>query len=372
MTPRAPGTLVLPRGLDQTTTRLYIRPLDITWGPPPESGRTWSFAGGRAWFSWVELAVRTGNSVTRYRLSVDEATDWAAGIGSWAEQRLGSFFDGYAAKLLPFAGLALDRPCVMGVVNVTPDSFSDGGDYATAEAAIARGQAQIAEGADLLDIGGESTRPGSDTVPDEAEIARVQPVIAALAGEGVLVSSDTRKASVMQAAIKAGARIVNDVSALTFDPDALNTVAAARVPVVLMHALGDPKTMQHDPRYVDAALDVFDYLEERVAAVVAAGVPRAHIMVDPGVGFGKTLDHNLAVLSQLSLLKGLGVGVLLGVSRKSFIGRIAGVQNPKERLPGSLATLLHGLDQGADMVRIHDVAETIQAIALWRSLRNVS
>jgi dihydropteroate synthase len=188
----------------------------------------------------------------------------------------------------------------------------------------------------------------------------------------VLVSSDTRKASVMQAAITAGARIVNDVSALTFDPDALRTAAAARVPVVLMHALGDPKTMQNDPRYVDAALDVFDYLEERVAVVAAAGIPRSQIMVDPGVGFGKGLDHNLAVLSQLSLFRGLGVGVLLGVSRKSFIGRIAGVQNPKERLPGSLATMLHGLDQGVDMVRVHDVAETVQAIALWRSLRNVS
>jgi dihydropteroate synthase len=360
----------LPGALDPSFARLYIRPLGIQWGAAPAEAR--SFAGGRAWFSWVELAVRTDKAISRYCLNADEALSWAGSIGSWAEQRLDAFFDSYAAELPPFAGLALDRPRIMAVVNVTPDSFSDGGDYATPEAAIARGRAQISAGADLLDIGGESTRPGSDTVPDEAEIARVRPVIAALVGQGALVSSDTRKASVMRAAFAAGARIVNDVSALTFDPMALRTVADARVPVVLMHALGDPKTMQNDPRYVDAALDVFDYLEERVAAAVAAGIPRSAIMVDPGVGFGKTLDHNRAVLTQLALLKGLGVGVLLGVSRKSFIGRIAGVENPKDRLPGSLATLLHGLDQGADVVRVHDVAETVQAIALWRSVRQAS
>ena len=184
------------------------------------------------------------------------------------------------------------------------------------------------------------------------------------------ISIDTRKAAVMTAALASGARVVNDVSALTFDAKSLATVAAARSPVILMHAQGDPKTMQHDPRYEDAALDVFDYLEERVEAVVAAGIPRADILVDPGVGFGKTLDHNLAVLSELALLKGLGVGVLLGVSRKSFIGKIADVPSPKQRLAGSLAAMLHGLDQGVDMVRVHDVAETVQAVALWRALRH--
>jgi dihydropteroate synthase len=360
----------LPSALDPLCARLYVRPLGIQWGPIPADALP--FAGGRAWFTWAELAVRNSDDIRRYRVPIEVLRRWASGIGPWAEERVASFLDAYATQLKSFAGLALDRPRIMGVVNVTPDSFSDGGDYATADAAIACGRAQIAAGADLLDIGGESTRPGSDTVADDAEIVRVRPVIAALTGERALVSSDTRKAHVMEAAIAAGARIINDVSALTFDPDSLKTVAAAHVPVVLMHALGDPKTMQNDPRYSDAALDVFDYLEERVAAVVAAGMPRSDIMVDPGVGFGKTLDHNRAVLSQLSLLKGLGVGVLLGVSRKSFIGRIANVQNPKERLPGSLAALLHGLDQGADMVRVHDVAETVQAIALWQSLRNVS
>jgi len=260
----------------------------------------------------------------------------------------------------------------MGVLNVTPDSFSDGGDYASPAAALARGRAMIAAGADVLDIGGESTRPGSDTVPNDEEISRVLPVIGPLAGEGVLISSDTRKSAVMSATVAAGARIINDISALTFDPNGLQTIVALRVPIVLMHAAGDPKTMQKDPRYRDASLDVFDYLEGRVNAAVAAGIPRSDILVDPGIGFGKGLDHNLGLLSELALLKGLGVGVLLGVSRKSFIGRVSGVQNPKDRLPGSLAAALHGLDQGVDVVRVHDVPETIQAIALWRAARNVS
>jgi dihydropteroate synthase len=361
----------LPRSLDPEAARLYVRPLDIVWGAPP-SGEAFAFAGGRAWFSWVELAVRAGGNVARYRAPATDVHRWAQGLGLWAEERVAAFLAAHADPLKPFAGLALDRPRIMGVVNVTPDSFSDGGDFAAPAAAIARGLAMVEAGADILDVGGESTRPGSDAVPDADEIARVLPVIEPLAEAGALVSSDTRKSAVMKAAIGAGARIVNDVSALTFDSKSLHAVAAARVPVVLMHALGDPKTMQQDPRYVDAPLDVFDQLEARVAAAVAAGIPRSGILVDPGIGFGKTMAHNLAILSELALLKGLGVGVLIGVSRKSFIGRISGARNPKERLPGSLAVALHGLDRGADVLRVHDVAETVQALALWRALRNVS
>ena len=360
----------LPSALDPLLARLYVRPLGIQWGAVPADA--WPFAGGHAWFTWAELAIRTGDDVRRYRLSVDVLRRWASGIGVWAETRVVSFLDAYATPLPPFAGLSLDRPRIMGVLNVTPDSFSDGGEYASPEAAMARGRAMLAAGADVLDVGGESTRPGSDTVADNEEIARVLPVIKPLAGEGILISSDTRKSAVVKAAVGAGARIVNDISALTFDAKSLPTVTSLRVPVVLMHASGDPKTMQKNPRYRDASLDVFDYLEERVAAALATGIPRSNIMVDPGIGFGKGLDHNLALLAELALLKGLGVGVLLGVSRKSFIGRVSGVQNPKDRLPGSLAAMLHGLDQGVDMIRVHDVPETVQAIAMWRAARNVS
>lgn len=360
----------LPSALDPSVARLYVRPLGIQWGAVPADALP--FAGGRAWFAWAELAIRNGDDVCRYRVSVDVLRRWASSVGMWVETRVVSFLAAYATPSQPFAGLALDRPRIMGVLNVTPDSFSDGGDYASPEAALARGRAMIAAGADILDIGGESTRPGSDTVADNEEIARVLPVIKPLAGEGILISSDTRKSAVMTATVGAGARIVNDISALTFDAKSLTTVAALRVPIVLMHAAGDPKTMQKDPRYRDASLDVFDYLEERINAAVAAGIPRSDILVDPGIGFGKALDHNLALLSEIALLKGLGVGVLLGVSRKSFIGRVSGVQNPKDRLPGSLAAALHGLDQGVDVVRVHDVPETVQAISLWRAARNVS
>ena len=360
----------LPSALDPLLARLYVRPLGIQWGVVPTDALP--FAGGRAWFTWAELAIRNGDDVRRYRVSVDVLRRWASGIGEWAEGRVASFIAAYATQPPPFAGLGLDRPRIMGVINVTPDSFSDGGDYASADAAVAHGRAMLAAGADVLDVGGESTRPGSDTVADNEEIARVLPVIGPLAGEGSLISSDTRKSVVMKAAVGAGARIVNDISALTFDAKSLPTVTSLRVPVVLMHASGDPKTMQKDPRYRDASLDVFDYLEERVAAAVAAGIPRSDILVDPGIGFGKGLEHNLALLAELALLKGLGVGVLLGVSRKSFIGRVSGVQNPKDRLPGSLAAMLHGLDQGIDMIRVHDVPETAQAIAMWRAARNVS
>jgi dihydropteroate synthase len=256
----------------------------------------------------------------------------------------------------------------MGIVNVTPDSFSDGGDHAEAEAAIARGRAQLAAGADLVDIGGESTRPGSAPVPAELEIARIVPVIRALAGEGAVVSVDSRHAAVMAAALEAGARLVNDITALTGDPASLALVAGRGCPAVLMHMLGEPATMQRDPRYLDAPLDLYDYLEQRIAACRAAGIAVADLAIDPGIGFGKTLAHNLELIDRLALFHGLGVPILLGVSRKSFIGRLSRGEPPKQRLAGSLAAALAGFDRGCQIVRVHDVAETVQARALWSAL----
>ena len=270
----------------------------------------------------------------------------------------------------PICGLSLDRPRLMGVLNVTPDSFSDGGLHLDADAAVARAHAMVAAGADILDIGGESTRPGADPVPEAEEIARVVPVIAALRGGGVTtpISIDTRKAAVARAAFAAGADLFNDVSALSFDPESLGLAAASGRPVCLMHAKGDPKTMQDAPAYDDVLVEVFDFLAGRVAAAEAAGIPRARILVDPGIGFGKTVAHNLALIRGLALLHGLGCAILVGASRKRFIGAVGGAPEPAGRVPGSLAVALEALRQGAQVLRVHDVDETRQAVALWSAL----
>jgi dihydropteroate synthase len=268
-----------------------------------------------------------------------------------------------------WAGFALDHPLVMGVVNVTPDSFSDGGAFLDPAAAIAHGRALIAAGADMLDIGGESTRPGAVAISPEIEIGRVVPVIRALVEAGAVVSVDTRHAAVMAAALDAGARIVNDVTGLG-DPDALALVAARQVPVVLMHMQGEPPTMQRAPRYDVPALDLFDYFEARLAACAAAGLDRGLILIDPGIGFGKTLADNLALLGDLALLRATGCGVLLGVSRKSFIGTLGQAPRTGDRLPGSLAAGLEGVRHGADVLRVHDVAETVQALRVLRALES--
>ena len=267
-------------------------------------------------------------------------------------------------------GLTLDRPRIMGILNVTPDSFSDGGRHAGRDAALARAQALLAAGADILDVGGESTRPGSDAVPEDEELARVLPVIAGLRDAGVTapISIDTRKAAVAEAALAAGADLWNDVSALGHDPDSLARAAASGRPVCLMHAQGDPKTMQAAPAYGDVLLEVADYLEARVAAAEAAGIPRGRILVDPGIGFGKTVAHNLALIRGLALLHGTGCAILFGASRKRFIGALGEAPDPLERLPGSLAVALEALRQGAQVLRVHDVAETRQALALWSAL----
>lgn len=269
-----------------------------------------------------------------------------------------------------FGGLALSgaggRPKIMGILNATPDSFSDGGDYTDPEKAIARGRAMHAAGADIIDVGGESTRPGADPVPVAVELDRVMPVVTALAGEGFPVSIDTRNAAVMRAAIDAGAQIVNDVSALAHDPDACSTLAGSDANVVLMHMQGVPETMQQAPQYGDVVLDVYDALAERVAACEAAGIERSRVCVDPGIGFGKTVAQNMVLISGLAIFQGLGCPVMIGVSRKSFVGSITGGSNPKDRLAGSLAAMLVALDQGAQIVRVHDAAETAQAVTLWQ------
>lgn len=267
-----------------------------------------------------------------------------------------------------WAGLRLDRPRLMGIVNVTPDSFSDGGQFAESSAAIEHGLRLVEEGADIIDVGGESTRPGADPVPVAEEIDRTIPVVAALAKAGALVSIDTRHPGTMIAAIDAGAGIVNDVTALTGDPDSADVVARRRVPVVLMHMRGEPRTMQARPHYDDAVTDIRTYLAGRLAHCVKAGIAEDAVALDPGIGFGKTVAHNLELLRGLPALAALGRPLLVGASRKSFIGRLGGDAPATNRLGGSLAAALFAAANGARLLRVHDVAATRQALAIWQAL----
>jgi dihydropteroate synthase len=264
------------------------------------------------------------------------------------------------------AGLTLDRPRIMGILNVTPDSFSDGGRFFDPAAALAQGAA-LAAVSDILDIGGESTRPGAAEVALGDEIARTAPVIAALRAAGVTapVSIDTRKAAVARAALEAGAGIVNDVAALGHDPALAPLVAETGVPVILMHSRGTPETMNDLAVYDDVVVEVFHELAAMVARAVAAGIARDRIVVDPGIGFAKTAAQNVALIARLSALHGLGVPVLLGASRKRFIGTIGQAPDPDARVPGSLAVALAGVAQGAQVIRVHDAVQTRQALALW-------
>jgi dihydropteroate synthase len=267
-----------------------------------------------------------------------------------------------------FAGLSLDRPRIFGIINVTPDSFSDGGETFDVERAIRRGKKMIEDGADVLDVGGESTRPGANPVTVEEEISRIEPIVRALASMGAVISIDTRRAEVMAAAIEAGAKIVNDVTALTGDPDSIELISRSGQSVIVMHMQGEPSTMQDNPHYDDPAVEVLDFLKNRIMACKDAGISYGRIAVDPGIGFGKTLGHNLDILKRLEIYRDLGCPVMLGASRKSFISMISLGQAPKDRIPGSLAAVLYAWASGVRLFRVHDVAETRQALDVWQSI----
>ena len=261
--------------------------------------------------------------------------------------------------------LVLDRPLVCGIVNVTPDSFSDGGDHFDAAAAIAHGLQLVGQGADLLDIGGESTRPGAAPVGEDEECRRVIPVIEALARQTrVPISIDTSKPGVMRAAVAAGAGLINDVYALRLD-GALDAAAELQVPVCLMHMQGEPRSMQADPHYDEVVADIKRFLADRIFTCELAGIPRKRLLVDPGFGFGKTLEHNLALLRELQQLANLGAPLLVGLSRKSFLGALSGRQDPAERVYASVAAALIAAQRGAAILRVHDVAATVDALTVW-------
>jgi dihydropteroate synthase len=264
--------------------------------------------------------------------------------------------------------LVLDRPRIMGIINVTPDSFADGGEHATVDAAIAHGLQLAEEGADILDIGGESTRPGAQDVSIDEELRRVIPVIEALAKQTALpISVDTSKLEVMRAAVAAGAGMINDVHGLRRE-GALDAAAALRVPVVLMHMLGEPRSMQDAPQYDDVVADVHRFLAERIFAAEMAGIAKKNLVVDPGFGFGKTSAHNLLLLAQLERFTELGVPVLAGLSRKKTIGELTGRDDPHQRVHGSVAAALIAAQRGAKLLRVHDVAATVDALKLWNAV----
>jgi dihydropteroate synthase len=343
--------------------KLYLRPIGFLYGDIAIEAVTEDvslpLAGSTIAFTAAELIEGVPSSTERRLLSAKE-------LAASRDADLTRLLKRIIAPRPPFAGLSPTRPLIMGIVNVTPDSFSDGGLYDTAEGAVVRAAELVAGGADIVDVGGESTRPGSDTVEENEELSRVLPVLEGLAGLHAAISIDTRKAGVARAAAKAGARIFNDVSALTYDPDSLKVAAETGMDVVLMHAKGEPKTMQDDPRYDDVALEVYDYLESRIAAAVAAGIGLDKIAIDPGIGFGKTIAHNLQLMANLTLFHGLGVPILVGASRKRFIGEVGQKNEPRLREPGSYAAAIAAASQGAQMLRVHDVAGTAQALEVWR------
>lgn len=327
----------------------YFRPIPSL--DPARPAGALPLAGGPAWFDRVEVLARGAAPEIRP----------AADLPAQMRARL-------TAPRAAICGVAMDRPRLMGILNVTPDSFSDGGLHNAPAAALSHAWVMEAE-ADFIDIGGESTRPGAADVPVAEEIRRTAPVIAAMRAAGLPapISIDTRKAPVARAALDAGAGMVNDVSGLGFDAGLAPLVAHRGAALCIMHSVDTPATMQDDPRYGDVLLDVYDFLAERVARAEGAGVAREHIIVDPGIGFGKTLAHNLALLARISLFHGLGCPILLGVSRKRMIGAVGRVAEARARAPGSIAVALAGVAQGVQILRIHDVAETAQALRLHQA-----
>jgi dihydropteroate synthase len=343
--------------------KTYLRPTAFVDTPVGFDGQVARLAGGMSYFSAYEVITVEGGKRTSSKLvPVDRIEDHPA-IAQIMAPRL--------PLVLGTRTIRLDQPQVMGILNMTPDSFSDGGKHdGDVEAAAAAGFAMDAAGAAIIDVGGESTRPNAKPVWEGDEIKRTQPVIARLARGGATVSIDSRKASVMEAALSAGAMLVNDVSALCFDKQALALMARSVCPVVIMHSPDAAKSLHDGPAGIDPLIETYDWLEARIDTLVETGIDRSRIIVDPGIGFGKSVSANLAILNGLSLFHGLGCPVLLGASRKRFIGALSNEAPVDARLGGSIAVAMKAAEQGAQIIRVHDVPETVQALRVWRGLRD--
>lgn len=360
------------------TQKIYIRPIAIAESPQSEEGGAIRLAGGMVYAGRFALVVRDGTRVTsRIRVSAPDMPGAlsalpealrADGEAQWADLQRA-----HAPLQLGARTIRLDQPQVMGILNVTPDSFSDGGKFLDKpDEANAHAAAMLEAGAAIIDVGGESTRPGAPAVWEGDEKKRVIPAIETLARAGAAISIDSRHASVIEAALAAGAHLVNDVSALRHDPLSMELVAKSGAPVVLMHAPGNAEDLHAEAGYADVVLDVFDDLRERRDAAIAGGIAREKIVLDPGIGFGKTLAENLSLINALPLFHALGQPLLLGASRKRMIGALSNEALSHERLGGSVALAMKGFEAGVQIVRVHDVVETVQAMRVWRGLRDAA
>lgn len=357
---------------------VYIRPIALAESPQSEEGEAIRLGGGLVYASRFALIVRDGGTiVSRRRLGMAEMAAAVAALPDAlaveAQAQWENLSRGHAPLVCGARTLRLDQPQIMGILNVTPDSFSDGGKFLDKpDAAIEHAHGMLAAGAAIIDVGGESTRPGASAVWEGDEVKRVVPVIESLAAAGAALSIDSRRSLVIEAALAAGAHLVNDVSAMRHDPRTVEIVARSGAPVVLMHAPGDASDLHADGEYGDVVLDVFDALRTRRDAALAAGIAREKILLDPGIGFGKSLAENLALINALPLFHALGQPLLFGASRKRMIGALSNEAPAHKRMGGSLAVAVRAMEAGCQMVRVHDVAETVQAFHVWRGLRDAA
>lgn len=358
--------------------RLYIQPLTLAGGPQAVEGDAVRLAGGMAYAHLFAVTVMRDGAVALRELAsarnmADALSRLPEGLGAEGEAQWAALRMAHPPLRLGARVIALDRPQIMGILNVTPDSFSDGGRFLDdPDEANAHAAAMLEAGAAIVDVGGESTRPGAAAVWEGDEIKRVVPAIERCAAMGAAVSIDTRRGAVMEAALAAGAHIINDVSALRHDPRSLEIAAASGLPVVLMHAPGDGGDLHADGRYGNVLFDVFDWLREARDRAVAGGIARDRIILDPGIGFGKSLADNLALLNGLELFHALGQPLLLGASRKRMIGALSHEAPAHRRLGGSLALALRGMQAGYQLLRVHDVHDTVQARNVWQGLRDAA
>lgn len=352
----------------------YLRPIALADSPQSEEGEAVRLAGGMVYASRFALIERSGGRVTaRTRYGAAELRVALPSLPETVRDQWDNLQRTHPPLQCGARTIRLDQPQVMGILNVTPDSFSDGGHFMD-DPLIANDHAaaMVEAGAAIIDVGGESTRPGGAAVWEGDELKRVIPAIERLAASGAAISVDTRRPGVMEAALAAGAHVINDVSALRHDPRSLEFAARSGAPVVLMHAPGDGDDLHADGNYADVVLDVFDWLAARRDAALAAGIPRERIVLDPGIGFGKTLAENLALINALALFHALGQPILLGASRKRMVGALSGEAPAHQRLGGSVALAVKGMDAGVQLLRVHDVPETVQAMRVWRGLRDAA
>lgn len=355
--------------------KIYLEPLGITRGLTASGKYFRKLQNSEAYYSHLKIIKRNSQSVHHEIISVTELDDYFSKINENDKREVQKLIENIERIREPLElknGLKFDfkNPIIQGVLNVTPDSFSDGGEFNEFGSAMDQISAMISDGADIIDIGGESTKPGAKAVTIDEELSRVIPVIKNIKNKKIPISIDSRNIQVMKMAMKSGAHIINDVSALEYDVDSVNIVRGENVPIILMHSQGTPETMQDNPDYQCVYLDIYDYLEERIEHCVKNGISRRNIIVDPGIGFGKTVEHNLQILKHISIFHGLGVPLLIGVSRKSFIGKICNEEIPANRIHGSISAAQHCINRGVHIIRVHDVKETKQAITVLQNIQS--